>query len=578
MNKYPALAFSLSLVACGGGGDDASSEASSEGNSAEFNITTSVAGTGSIEPVAAAIEEGGSLSFELRPGTDYSLNAVTGCNGELNGASYVVSDVQEDCTVEASFKLVPLNLTLVTEKIYNFYDDTIVPAHEYGGVEYPESLISYMGTADTSDLWLNGNNDVIFSLARGYASGIDTRVQPYVFRNENGRLVFADEVNFTPTNSARRWASFGNRVNDDDQGIFYVGHTAGEEYADAMLIEAGAEPEDITSTLPDLPLSQLSNNPRSVNAHAMSSGDINGNGRTDFVVGEWGDCDQSVDPWVCYDTPYYLIQNEETTSWRLVESNFLRELALEQPLENEDSNEGSNLLLDIHLVDADGDGYDDLITGYGHGSSYSYLYFHQGNDENGSPIYNKEQRSRLPESPYGVDNGLHLYTWSADVNGNGAQDLIILWSRFEPYYGGWDLQLLINDEQGGFTDATDTQMVNLSTEHRDGDHLEWSDQFSVIDLNNNGFPDIIGSDQEGMRLWLNDESGSFVEIPVSSDIERSIMPNSGWADFAGADRFGSVAMAQSCTDHKCEEMEVWFYQVELNRPIRSLSEERAEQD
>lgn len=541
----------------------------------QFTITTDAGNGGTISPNEQTVSFGESASFEILADEDYQLESASGCNGELTDNLYVITNVKSDCTFQANFQLIPLAFNQVYEDIHEFFDDTIIPEHEYGGTIFPEGLISYQTQGRTVDLWWDSQPDVIFSPARGYSAGIDTRVKPYLFQNINGRMVYAEDVEFPATNGARRWATLGGEKHDSSKGIFYIGHKAGEIHGQALLLESGSVPRDITDELPTFPLVNVTGNPYDVNAHSMAGGDINGDGRTDFVVGDWGACDQTTSPWTCYDTPFYLIQSTIDTAWRLETSPFLRELALEQPLVNENAGEGFNLMLDLHLFDANNDGLDDLVVGYGHGSSYSYLYFNQGPDVNGVPRYSKEHRVQLPEPPFGIDNSLHLRTWNADFNDDGAEDLLIIWSRFVPYYGGSALQLLYNDGTGKFSDVTQSSMSFLTREHLDGEVTQWGDDFSIQDTNNDGFPDLVGSDQRRVRLWLNDGSGVLTEIPVETERTRAMPANSGWADLSGEGRIGSVFFDQSCTNHLCEELRLWFYQVEFNRPIRSYAEETA---
>lgn len=552
-----------------------------------YQITVQVTGQGSVDPASAEVEAGASHSIRLLPAEDYeAANAeATGCDGELTGEHFVINEVTADCSIDISFALPPLALA-EPEKFHSFYDDTMIPPHEYGGEEHEGGLVSYHGTASVQELWLDGYTDVAFSLTRGYASGIDTRVAPFLFRNENGRLVYDESdpniSNFEPTTSARRWATFGQGINDNGSGLFYVGHDGGDgTFGEAMLIGAGAVPEDITNSLPVTPLSNLTDKANSVHAHSMAGGDINDNGRTDFVVPDWGACNRDVEPWDCYDTPYYLIQNKDSLAWELVESDFLRDITLQQPLADPDVGEGWNLLLDVHLVDVNSNGLADLVAGYGHGSSRSYVYFNQGADEQGVPQYSREYSAPLPEGPYGY-NGLHLFTWSTDFNNNGHQDLLILWSRFEPYYSGWSFQLLQNDGAGSFTDVSDDAFTYLTDAHQLGEYLEWTDNFTVTDLNGNGYPDIIGTDgghpgvPPSVRMWLNDGSGGLVELPVdTAHIDMSLNPIAPWFDMAHDGVFGTAMMMQTATDDTFSELEVRFYQLQLNRKVHSLEAEQA---
>ncbi len=47
-----------------------------------------------------------------------------------------------------------------------------------------------------------------------------------------------------------------------------------------------------------------------------------------------------------------------------------------------------------------------------------------------------------------------MHTFHSDFDGDGDVDLAILWSRYEPYYGGNYIQILDNDGAGNFSDIT----------------------------------------------------------------------------------------------------------------------------
>jgi hypothetical protein len=175
-----------------------------------------------------------------------------------------------------------------------------------------------------------------------------------------------------------------------------------------------------------------------VDAHAMAAGDVNGDGLGDILIGNWFGGGFP---------PLMLLQQPDG---RFTAANDpLLERLLSVPMVNPKSvgNDGFNLLLDLHLVDVNGDRFADLIAGFGHGSTPSLLFI----NKNGR--FNFDERIALPPSIYGIDTNLHLETKSADLDNDGDLDLLIQHSRYVPYYGGNYLQLLRND-QGTFTDIT----------------------------------------------------------------------------------------------------------------------------
>ncbi len=70
----------------------------------EFTVTPMAGTGGNIDPdTAQRVEQGTSITFTVTPDTGYLIDAVTGCNGALSGATYTTASVVADCTVTASF-------------------------------------------------------------------------------------------------------------------------------------------------------------------------------------------------------------------------------------------------------------------------------------------------------------------------------------------------------------------------------------------------------------------------------------------------------------------------------------------
>ena len=114
----------------------------------------------------------------------FLLVSSCGGGGGSGENSSNITNQNTNNTQSLSFKFELLNSeiwkTTVTEK---------TPAYSYGGVDYPESLVQYnTGSVIYSDFWADGNTDVYIPLVKGYASGIDTKLTPLLFKN-NGTVI-----------------------------------------------------------------------------------------------------------------------------------------------------------------------------------------------------------------------------------------------------------------------------------------------------------------------------------------------------------------------------------------------------
>lgn len=455
----------------------------------------------------------------------------------------------------------PLRLVVRQEIVHEFIDNTQVPTWTYGGKTNPGGPVGYFPEGYMiHDFWEDGRPDLMVPHHKGYATKIDTRFKPLFFRNVGGRLVEASaEVNVPAIAGVLRSARL-NLPNDPFSGFFGLNHdTHDGRMADVVLVAAGAAPRTATDQIDPLPLGKAFGRNTAVNAHAMAGGDLNGDGRTDFVVGDWGHstCSECM--------PYFLIQ-QPGGRWSVVQDSFLNDITRHQPLVNAGVGENYNLLVDMHLADLNGDRLDDLVVGWGHGSSYSWVFFNQGNGK-----FSREAGHALPRPSFGVDNSIHLRTWSLDINRDGALDLVINHSRFVPYYGGYAFQFLINDGKGNFRDETFSRLRSMPENEAPNQHLYWSMNYQFVDMNGDGQPDLIGSDffqpngfPSQVRLWIN-RGGTFSEVPVETPPGwrgKTLF----WADF-GSGKMGTLAFHTSWTDGTGSGTRVWYTYYELEGAI-----------
>jgi Leucine-rich repeat (LRR) protein len=68
-----------------------------------FTVSTKAGRGGTISPSSQTIEKGKTAVFNLQPSAGFTVDTVKGCNGKLEGRTYVTGMISADCSVEASF-------------------------------------------------------------------------------------------------------------------------------------------------------------------------------------------------------------------------------------------------------------------------------------------------------------------------------------------------------------------------------------------------------------------------------------------------------------------------------------------
>jgi hypothetical protein len=365
------------------------------------------------------------------------------------------------------------------------------------------------------DLDGDGKLDIVAPMNRGYGTGLDTRVPFIALTGGSGMLKFDTAINaqMPITAGARRQDKIHLNLSDHVSVVSVAHETGDGKLADLEVVTSNLAKVPLASYMPKLPAA-MAGRDYAVNAHSMAVGDLNGDGADDVLVGDWGNSNGM----------YALLQQ---TDGKFVISyqDAFKTIINNWPMLNASAGQGKNLLIDLHLVDVNGDGYDDLIAGWGHGSTRSHVFV------NSKGTFSTDSKIALPESIYGVDNQLHLKTFHFDFNNDGSMDLAILWSRFEPFYGGNYIQLLQNDGKGNFTDVTQSRIDKPAQDAMDS-RLVWTDFWQLLDVNGDGAIDIVGhrtGSRSGPVAYINDGTGKFsvTDIPTNGlDIGRVIQ----WAD------------------------------------------------
>ena len=228
-------------------------------------------------------------------------------------------------------------------------------------------------------------------------------------------------------------------------------------------------------------------------SHSAAIADINGDGNPDIYVGNIYSAGQ---------VPPYLLLGDGGTSM-IVSENLPIGVA---PLSG--ATYTASLLLDV-----DNDGSPDLVLGSGGDSrDESLILFNDGTGD-----FSKRVAGRLPPGLFGT-NTINLSFAAIDINGDGFTDLLVSQTQKVPFYLGGAIQVLVNDQHGGFIDETSTFLptaVNLTG--------PWYQFLRVIDLNGDGVPDfyaqgVFGSVPESgsnVFAWVSDGSGHYVPVDGS---------------------------------------------------------------
>ena len=456
---------------------------------------------------------------------------LTACGG---GSSSSSSPIVQIPTTPPTAPPAPAPITYTSATLSKSYQihttssSDVVPEYVYAGVTNPRGIADIFPQGSISvDFQKDRFPELIIPLNKAYGTPAFARL-PYLYlSNDNGKLEFrqAENNQFPSVFGARRSAFL--TVNGAPSA-FFVAHNVSGSYNDhtaygtAVLAAGGVSGAKVLADLIPPLNTQLGLAANGTDAHAMATGDINGDGKDDVLIANWFGF-----------TPLFLVQNSEG-AFVVERSDFLNKLK-SVPLLNPTQvpNGQTNLWLDVHLADLNGDKYDDIVAGFGHGSTYSYVFW------NNKGNFSFEDKTSLPATVYGTENSLHMETRTTDIDKDGDLDLIISHSRYSPFYGGDYLPIIRNDA-GKFVDITSTAIRQDNSDIYAG-FLQWSPALHIKDVNKDGKDDMVFARQDGtLRIYINENGSTFRNFNVSLPASEGRGVLIGFDDFDGDGNFEAV--------------------------------------
>lgn len=413
-------------------------------------------------------------------------------------------------------------------QIHKASSSDVVPEYVYAGVTYPKGVADIFPQGSISvDFQKDRYPELIVPLNKAYGTPVFARL-PYLYlSNDNGKLEFRQAVNdqFPSVFGARRSAFL--TVNGAPSAFFVAHNVSGvyndpTAYGTAVLAVGGANAAKVRADLIPRITTQSGIAANGTDAHAMATGDINGDGKHDILIANWFAF-----------TPLFLIQTTDG-SFTVEGSELLNQLKSVPLLNPSKVPEGQiNLWLDVHLADLNADKYDDIVAGFGHGSTYSYVFW------NNKGKFSFADKTSLPATVYGTENSLHMETRTTDIDKDGDLDLIITHTRYSPYYGGDYLQIIRNDA-GKFVDITSTAIKQDESDIYGG-RLQWSPALYIKDVNKDGRDDIVFARDNGtLKIYVNETGSSFRNLSVSLPPADGGGKLIGFDDFDGDGNFEAV--------------------------------------
>ena len=268
----------------------------------------------------------------------------------------------------------------------------------------------------------------------------------------------------------------------------------GDHRADIFIADHGYDadpfpgyPNTLILSTPDGKLVDASKNmpPESGFSHSATAADVNHDGHVDLFVGNlWGgDL-----------TPPEILLNDGT-------GHFTRATGLLPPAQTDVS---QNQYTRSLFLDVDNDGDPDLVLGANDSTASSVVLRNDGTG------HFAVVPNAMPPKPFGP-NAIAIAFAAADIDKDGYQDLLVGFTKGQPFYVGRWIQVLINNHDGTFRDETATRLPQQNN------NANWPHAIRLADLNGDGRTDIgialSGGGQEKPPFYMDNGSGVFEPLP-----------------------------------------------------------------
>lgn len=428
-----------------------------------------------------------------------------------------------DRTIDPEYASAAVRASFV-EIVHSFTETAVAPEYVYAGQVVESSTVrNFPQAVFKMDLNEDGLEDLVAPINRAYQTGLDTRTPWVALSTGSQTLTFDSAINSQMPLVAGSRRSRPIRLTAFDVNAFItVQHETGDGRGGDLVLMTENLLHDASDLIPTLP-GASAERPTRVDAHSLAVGDFDGDGDDDVMVGAWSD-----------ENGAYFLWQQDNGLFEVEQNDLTRRIAREWPLANAEAGDNRNLLLELSAADLNGDGADDIIAGWGHGSAERQVFL------SSSGQFSVERSFRLPTSVYGIDNQLSLDTFPYDYDLDGDVDLVLLWSRFSPFYGGDYLQILRNDGDNNFVDVTTDAMLASNPLNS---RLGWNEHWTLIDANKDGYMDIAGQIAGGRPyLMINTGATEFGFRPSVLPWDIHFGSVLSWGDFTGDGKLNFVAL------------------------------------
>jgi hypothetical protein len=342
-----------------------------------------------------------------------------------------------------------------------------------------DGWLDEIGVADVSG---DGNLDIV---GVKFFDGDPSATHPLVVLAGNGKGEFRNVTQQVFSGAVPRMQHarrlFFADFNGDGRLDFFVADTGND-------FSSNGFPNTLVLSAPGGKLVDASANlPREADyTHSAAVGDVDGNGTVDIFAGNlsgtWNHGSA---------VPPEILLNDGSGHFRVSRDALPADLV--------DPN-GPHYSEGAGLVDVNGDKAPDLVLAGGVDWP-DRLFLNDGSG------HFHELAGALPPKPWGQGSeGLDVAP--IDVNADGHTDLLMAFTKGDPFYQGRWIQVLVNNGDGSFRDETATRLPQSDNA------LDWPYALRVGDLNGDGNPDLAVATAGGSPpVYLNKGDGTFTLYP-----------------------------------------------------------------